>query len=372
MVFRGFNQTYDLDEVFYVDCGKRITEREVYSNKGELPVLTSTTKNNGTTWFADKEWLKTKGKIFSGPCITWTKEGYAGKLFYREGEFFPIDVVGVLKLREEFEEKVDLRWFLYSQQKNFYKSVYSRGNQGKLYQDTAKKIKFLLVDSDTQKRISKKYEEVEKLQSIINDMISKMDTLLQMKVKLTKSFNANLWKVFDLKGGNSGLTERVIYNNPSLNEKEEVFVYSGSIDSESLLGTVKKDTKIENKLIKLFEGPRIIVTRKGLAGTMVLRNNKLLTINDDAYALTVRNEYKELVDEKWYFYVHESLFKNLSTGKQGNGTFSKNKLKNKNLDFPEISEQKELSNKYEFLFNKRQDFLNLKEKLNSLLEMGIN
>lgn len=316
--------------------------------------------------------VKTKGKIFSGPCITWTKEGYAGKLFYREGEFFPIDVVGVLKPREEFESKVDLKWFLYSQQKNFYKSVYSRGNQGKLYQDTTKKIKFLLVDLATQKRISKKYEEVEKLQFLIKKLIFKIESLIRIKVKLDKSFNANLWKVFDLKGGNSGLTERVIYNNPPLNEKEEVYVYSGSIDSESLLGTVKKDTKIGNKKIKLFNGPRIIVTRKGLAGTMVLRDNSLLTINDDAYALTVREEYKNLVEEKWFFYIHESLFKNLSTGKQGNGTFSKNKLKNKNLDFPNISKQKEIAKKYEFLFEKRKNFLSLKEKLNNLLGMGIN
>lgn len=64
MGFRGFNETYDLEEVFYVDYGRRITEREVYSNKGEIPVLTSTTKNNGATWFANKEWLKLRVKFF--------------------------------------------------------------------------------------------------------------------------------------------------------------------------------------------------------------------------------------------------------------------------------------------------------------------
>ena len=126
MTFKGYNKEYSVQEIFHVESGKRVTEQQVYQHLGKVPVVTSKSLGEGISWYADEEWLKRKGKIYEHPLITWTKEGYAGKFFFRNYKFFPIDVCGVLVLRDEFKDKVNMNWFIFTQQENFYKNVYSK------------------------------------------------------------------------------------------------------------------------------------------------------------------------------------------------------------------------------------------------------
>lgn len=71
---------------------------------------------------------------------------------------------------------------------------------------------------------------------------------------------------FNVYGGNSGLTESIIYWNPPKNKKRNIVVYSGATLDMTLMGNIDSATTINGKPIKIFTAPAIVIVRKGLAG----------------------------------------------------------------------------------------------------------
>jgi len=175
------SKKFKISDLFHITSGIRITKEEVYSNQGDIPIITSQSKHNGIAWYGNKSWLSSfkkngKGLIFTEPCITWTKEGNAGKMFYRDYEFFPIDVAGVLLSKEK---NINLNWFILATQDIFYKNVVSKGGQGKLYEEQMANIEVEIpvkengeIDIDLQNEIYAEYKRLsdikEKLESILD------------------------------------------------------------------------------------------------------------------------------------------------------------------------------------------------------------
>ncbi len=104
---------------------------------------------------------------------------------------------------------------------------------------------------------------------------------------------------FQVTGGNSGLTESVIYQNPPKNEEQSVKVYSGSTLETTLLGSVDKDTMLNGKRMSVFTAPAIIIVRKGLAGNTKFVEKGIFTINDDAYVITIKEKYLDKINIEW-------------------------------------------------------------------------
>ena len=104
---------------------------------------------------------------------------------------------------------------------------------------------------------------------------------------------------FQVTGGNSGLTESVIYQNPPNNEEQSVKVYSGSTLETTLLGSVDKDTMLNGKRMSVFTAPAIIIVRKGLAGNTKFVEKGIFTINDDAYVITIKEKYLDKINIEW-------------------------------------------------------------------------
>ncbi|MFW3353168.1 restriction endonuclease subunit S, partial [Aliarcobacter butzleri] len=175
------SKKFKVSDLFQITSGVRITKEEVYSNQGNTPVITSQSKRDGIAWFADRNWLKKflkkdKNVLIDKECITWTKEGNAGKMFYRNFEFFPIDVAGVLILKDNIN--INLKWFIFTFQNVFYSNVVSKGGQGKLYEEQMANIEIEMpvneldeIDIKVQNNIYEEYEKLtdikEKIESII-------------------------------------------------------------------------------------------------------------------------------------------------------------------------------------------------------------
>jgi restriction endonuclease S subunit len=178
------SKKFKISELFQITSGMRITKEEVYANQGNIPIITSQSKRSGIAWHGDKNWLKTfikkdKKVLINQECITWTKEGNAGKMFYRNYEFFPIDVAGVLIKKEE---NINLKWFIFEAQNIFYKNVVSKGGQGKLYEEQMANIEVEIpvkengeIDTDLQNEIYAEYKRLsdikERLESLIERYI---------------------------------------------------------------------------------------------------------------------------------------------------------------------------------------------------------
>ena len=106
-------------------------------------------------------------------------------------------------------------------------------------------------------------------------------------------------KFFKIDGGLSGLSEEFAYNNQPQGKNDIVHVFSSSTDSKTSLKEISKFAKIDNKNIKMFHDEGILIARNGKAGTMRYINLKNYTMNDHAYILTVKKEYRDEINIKY-------------------------------------------------------------------------
>ncbi len=143
-------------------------------------------------------------------------------------------------------------------------------------------------------------------------------------------------------GGNSGLTEEIIYWNPPKDTKSMVTVYSGATLGTTLLGTIDKGTLIKGKPIKIFMAPAIVIVRKGLAGKTKFIEKGKFTINDDAYVITVKEKYLDDIHIEWVEKVIQNYANNCITSKGTNGTFSKEQFLNLEFIYPPMHQQEEI------------------------------
>ena len=125
------------------------------------------------------------------------------------------------------------------------------------------------------------------------------------------------------------------------------------------------------KKLKLFQGPAIVVIRKGIAGKMTYIQNGKFTINDDAYVITPKKDWKDRIDLRWFTYQYQELFFNLVTSKSDNATFNKEYIENQKIKILDINIQKEISDKLKLLDKTIDNLEDLKEKFTNLLETEI-
>ncbi len=115
-----------VEEVFDINNSERVSEEDAYMHQESTPVATAQTSNGGIAYMANFGWLKTlrSDGLIKKPCITWTKDGAkAGTLFYRNYIFYASDLCGVLTPKEEYLNKINLKWFLYTQRANIEKQL---------------------------------------------------------------------------------------------------------------------------------------------------------------------------------------------------------------------------------------------------------
>lgn len=99
---------YQIGTICKVTRGRVISKQELSENIGEHPVYSSQTLNNGVF-----------GKIntydFEGEYVQWTTDGAnAGSIFYRNGKFSVTNVCGLLKIKDEYDDKIDTNFLSYS------------------------------------------------------------------------------------------------------------------------------------------------------------------------------------------------------------------------------------------------------------------
>jgi hypothetical protein len=170
-----------IKDLFYVSSGIRITQENIYNNKGNFPVITSKTTEEGIAWYGDYNWLSTfkkneKSLIVEQECLTWTKDGAkCGTIFYRNYPFFPNDHCGVLIPKIP----LNLNWIRKVLQPITFNYVVAKDGQGMLYEEQMSNVKIELpvkingeIDIELQNEI---YEEYKKL----NTLLKKIDSLIE-------------------------------------------------------------------------------------------------------------------------------------------------------------------------------------------------
>ena len=367
----------------YFAGNHRLTEDIIYNQQpndedSKIPIFSGSNDNIcPIDYISDKAKNKDgeEVKYFKGPCLILTKDGSAGLLTYKDSEekIFTINHHAcILKLKKEQENKVLLKWFAYQYRKKLYKYISSKSDNGVFSIEWLDKVIFNIPDKSIQEAHSQKKEFILEAINSINILNSKISFLLYTtKLKGEIGPEEYIKTIFSIKGGNSGLTEEFIYNNQPTDDSEKVQILSGATIFNNMMGYISINSMPNYKKLKLFQGPAIVVIRKGIAGKMTYIQNGKFTINDDAYVITPKKDWKDRIDLRWFTYQYQELFFNLVTSKSDNATFNKEYIENQKIKILDINIQKEISDKLKLLDKTIDNLEDLKEKFTNLLETEI-
>ena len=113
-----------ISDLFFIEKGNaKYTKAYFRANNGAFPVYSSQTTNDG-------EIGKINSYDYDTECLTWTTDGiYAGTIFYRENKFSMTTHCGALILKDEYKEKIDLKYIQY--QLNLILQNYATGEGNK-------------------------------------------------------------------------------------------------------------------------------------------------------------------------------------------------------------------------------------------------
>ena len=172
-------KTEKIKNIFDIFKGKAIyTNQYIVANKGEFPLYSSQTKNNGII-----------GNInnydFDCKALTWTTDGiYAGTVFLRDGKFSMTTHCGALLLKNSNILLEYVYFYLKENLRNF-----AVGDQNKrVTTDIIKNIEIPIpidskgnFDIKKQEEIAKKYAFVDKMKE---DLKNQINNLINIKIEL--------------------------------------------------------------------------------------------------------------------------------------------------------------------------------------------
>ncbi len=165
-----FNQknVYRIGQLFETGRGVVMDKEYISENEGHYPVYSSQTLNDGVFGEIDTY-------MFDGEFITWTTDGYAGRVFYRNGKFNCTNVCGIAKIKQQFENLFELKFlaFYLNSVTKYYVSIAS-GNP-KLMNNVFEEIKIPHINIDIQRKTLSQIQPIET--EIINLKNSKQKPL---------------------------------------------------------------------------------------------------------------------------------------------------------------------------------------------------
>ena len=182
--------------------------------------------------------------------------------------------------------------------------------------------------------------------------------------------------VFDCMSGNSGLTEEFIYTK--LTTKDTLYeVLSSATTGMSRLGFIPMCFLDNGKALKVFEGKHgILIARNGKAGQMTYLKPSAFTINDHAYILSLRNDFKKATnivtpDQErrfllWFICTFQSKVYEY-TSKTANATWNKSDFMKMSINIPTQRKIEEVAKLYEDCLQTMNEAQQILDRLGTLL-----
>lgn len=345
-----------------------LIEEDFYNCAGDYPVYSGQTENQGIA-----------GKIDNYnqelPCVTFTTYGSAGKLFYREDKYTIGRNCMGLRPKEKYINEINLKWFAFSFQNLFYRlRIGDPQGQKSLNKLLLKRVLIEIPYIDVQERQLKKYERLSNLKKYVNKAVNQLiQTTNFYKTYPKGSIVAKdgIKTFINSTGGNSGLTEEFIYHNLPETEEDKIEILTSATLERTAMGFISKNAKPNNRNLKIFEGPAILVARNGYAGTMTYVPKGRFTTNDHAYVLTPKKTWKDKINLEWFISEYQELFWKIVTSKSDNATFSKEYAERQIIQLPHIDEQDKVMQKLIPLKSLIQKLHAIENKIDELLEYTI-
>lgn len=359
--------TDKISKLFNFISETNLIEEYFYEHKGQYPIFSGQTENNGIVAMIDTHNQEKD-------CVTMTTYGSAGKLYYRTGKYtIGRNCMGLIP-KDEYKNKINLKWFSYKFQNLFYKlRIGVPQGQRSINQLLIENIKITIPDTEIQTRQLEVYEKANSLKNKILSILDELKSIKQSKLnKITPRYKDEIGNIFTLEGGNSGLVEKFIYHNQPYSQDDSLPVFSSATIESKFMGVVSEKARTENGALKIFSSPSILIARNGtFAGIMTYRNEKKFTTNDHAYVMKPKDEWKDKINLRWFMFQYQELFFNLITTKSGNATFSKEYAEKQIVKIPDIKFQDKIASKLESIDNITKELNVLDNQITDLMEHEI-
>ena len=164
--------------LFKIEKGKsEYTKSYINNNKGEYPVYSSKTTEDGVIGNIDHYDYETK-------CLTWTTDGtYVGTVYYRNGKFSMTTHCGALMPKVD---KVHLPYFLYVLNRDLSKYYAGEGSNRRITVNIIEDVSVPVpikkdgsFDIDKQIEIAQKYKKLEDIKTTLKE---EMQILSEVKI----------------------------------------------------------------------------------------------------------------------------------------------------------------------------------------------
>lgn len=349
------------------------TKKNVISQKwnGDIPVISSDVKNSGILCYISKEKLYNRGDLVDYPCITWTVDGVAGKLTYRDYPFVPNNHCGWLKPLVKF---LDFNYLVLAMQNSFFDCAKNSSNK-KVGNNQIKKLKVSIpvneqgeFDLEEQQRLVFIYKDIENKKKKLLKRISELEELMihiDNEEEDLKFKDVSLNELFDPQIGDSKYTKS----------------YCNSNEGIYPLYSANTETEFANINSYDYDGEFISWTKDGLAGYLMILQNKF-SITSHRGILIPKKELKG-INLNYIKYILEPIFRRNKKGREGElgkneyTTLNTVMIKKLNIQVPipikpdgtyDLEKQKEIANKYKQIDEIKQGLI---EKIKSLVEIKV-
>lgn len=356
-------------QLFKINQGHQITDEELYLTDGTIPVYTGKNEIKGY-------WNKSIIPKKELPCITYPTKANSGCVYVQK-EIFDANNTGVLISLKEWKDKLDLEWFAHKLRHLFLKIQTSKGGVSYLNKEIVEDLEISIPDIAIQ--ISER--------NILNNLLRKKDIIQKILDKINKTKESHIeieYKsyqkkecpvddLFEIIGGNSGLTEEYIYSNFESNLPKEYILITGSINclENPIIIAKLPSSKNSDKMIKVLDGEGIQIIRKGKAGNINYLPHDKYTLNDDVYLLTLKKDSEWKLNLRWIYFTQKEVFKQFASSSD-NGTWNKTGFVNHaKINIPKISEQNKIVLYFEKLAKYENRLININNKIKLLLEKDI-
>lgn len=349
-----------------------ITEELAYNLYGDIPIISATSDKFSVFDHISYNYAKDKGIILEKPAILIVRVGKAGKTqITKYPKYIVTENVLYLQPKKKFEKDFNLKWVEQYLAKKLER--YSRGElkgQRNISAEIIYRINFEKIDKCVQDEIATLRNMCEETQQTIVEAIFQCQSLLRTD-NIAQGEEQEISSVFNIRGGNSGLTEEFIYHNLPEIEEDKIEILTSATLERTAMGFISKNAKPNNKKLKIFEGPTILVARNGYAGTMRYITRDKFTTNDHAYVLTPKKAWKDKINLEWFINEYQGLFWKIVTSKSDNATFSKEYAERQIIQIPDIDEQKRIIQKLNPLKSLIQKLHVIENEIDELLEYTI-
>jgi len=376
-----------LSQLFSYSPGNHgLTEGIIYdqqptSTEDRVPIFSGSADNE-----TPMGWIKSGAKnnageplaYFEGPCIILTKDGSAGLLTYKgPGERFTINHHAcILSVRDQWKGELDLEWFAGQHQTLFFNLVTSKSDNRIFSTEWLDRISIPIPDYKSVQLPTRLRKGT--LVGVIANVRALSDEVRQLlleridETKFPAIYAGVASDVLHALGGNSGLTDQLIYENQPTASTEGVEVLSGATMPGNRLGTVCRNALPKGKKLKIVSRDSILLSRKGYyAGVMTYIGNREIAINDDAYLLVPKKSWEDHLNLRWFSYQYALPIRACVTSQGDNSTFNKEWLHKLHVLIPERAIQDRLASKVAALHGMLNRLDSLEAGLSSLLRVPI-